>query len=147
MNIHCSKEPNLKFYDTIAKQRSDMKPVGLWYGIDDSWIDWCKTENFDGIHPYRYQLTLNYSVILKITTYKELLTFQEQFKANDDLNKLNSGNIYSIDWVKVANLYSGIEISPYIYRARFTSPWYYGWDVASGCIWNKSAVVDICLIR
>ena len=41
-----------------------------------------------------------------------------------------------IDWKKVASKYDGIEIVPYQPKARMNLLWYYGWDIASGCIWN-----------
>ena len=46
----------------------------------------------------------------------------------------------SIDWKKVASKYDGIEINPYQFEARYQYLWYYGWDVASGCIWNLKSV-------
>lgn len=52
-----------------------------------------------------------------------------------------------IDWPKVAKRYGGIEITPYIYKARMTHLWYYGWDVASGCVWLASAVQNIKLLK
>jgi len=36
----------------------------------------------------------------------------------------------------VSKEYDGIEIAPYQWDARLSLIWYYGWDVASGCIWN-----------
>ena len=48
-----------------------------------------------------------------------------------------------IDWVEVAEQYQGIIIAPYIYARRLTHHtfWYYGWDCASGCVWDKEAVL------
>jgi hypothetical protein len=47
---------------------------------------------------------------------------------------------YYINWPKVAQDYSGIEICPYQWKFRLNYMWYYGWDVASGCIWNQNAL-------
>lgn len=41
---------------------------------------------------------------------------------------------------RVRQDYAGIEISPYQYECRFELTWYYGWDVASGCVWDKEAI-------
>ena len=37
--------------------------------------------------------------------------------------------------------WAGIEIAPYIWARRLDGParWYYGWDAASGCIWDPTA--------
>ena len=51
-----------------------------------------------------------------------------------------------IDWRKVAKKYDGIEINPMIYELRMMAlSWYYGWDVASGCIWKprKAKLIKI----
>ena len=31
-------------------------------------------------------------------------------------------------------------ITPYQWELRFELDWYYGWDVASGCVWNLSVI-------
>lgn len=33
--------------------------------------------------------------------------------------------------------------APYRFDRRFSTIWYYGWDCASGVIWNLDAVADI----
>lgn len=40
----------------------------------------------------------------------------------------------------VAKDYDGIEIAPYQESLRYDLEWYYGWDVASGCIWNFEGI-------
>ena len=51
-----------------------------------------------------------------------------------------------IDYKRVGAAYAGIEISPYLYERRYDSMHYYGWDVASGCIWNEIAIKEIRLL-
>ncbi len=48
-----------------------------------------------------------------------------------------------IDWPLLAGIdWDGIEICPYLQEfRRSNSGWYYGWDVASGCIWDSEALV------
>ena len=54
-------------------------------------------------------------------------------------------DVYDIDWNRVAKKYQGIIITPYIWERRLTTTctWYYGWDVASGCIWDNKAIKEI----
>jgi len=56
-----------------------------------------------------------------------------------------------IDWEAVAKRYTGIEIEPYNWERRNSGPnnnysmsmlWYYGWDCASGCVWELDALVS-----
>jgi hypothetical protein len=50
-----------------------------------------------------------------------------------------------IDWPKVAEHYAGIEICPYLSNKRNDDDffWYYGWDVASGCIWDQKGIEEL----
>jgi len=52
-----------------------------------------------------------------------------------------------VDWEKISRQYSGIEINPYLWRRRLQGGmWYYGWDCASGCVWNESAIKEVKLL-
>lgn len=55
-----------------------------------------------------------------------------------------SGNPYtrSIDWLRVKTQYGGIEIAPYQWKRRLSSFWYYGWDCASGAIWDRDVLIS-----
>ena len=51
--------------------------------------------------------------------------------------------IYMLDFLKVMDEYDGIIIAPYQYSCRLmnsSTAWYYGWDCASGCIWNLGCI-------
>ncbi len=52
-----------------------------------------------------------------------------------------------INWIEVANNYSGIEIAPCQFNCRRKYFWYYAWDVASGCIWKEDAVKNIKRVK
>ena len=53
-----------------------------------------------------------------------------------------------INWRAVAGDYAGLIITPYQWSRRLEPySWYYGWDCASGCIWDPSAITDIKLIE
>lgn len=135
------------------------KPSGIWYGLSDSWIKWCISEQYGGIHENIYELKLDESQILKIGNLDEFKSFEDEFIykpehlrfpaafvankfATDTMNRWLS----SIDFEKVAELYSGIEIAPYQWEKRLDSKWYYGWDCASGCIWNPDAIKTLNLL-
>jgi len=53
----------------------------------------------------------------------------------------------NINWPAVAEKYDGIIIAPYIWQRRLSDNpdhfWYYGWDCASGCIWNTEVIEEI----
>lgn len=126
---------------------------GLWYGINESWIEWCHSEMSHWLQPYIYEILVDESKILTIKDVDEFEAFEDKFAhvpgfdpdfCHPDVLKNNLRNFYSrIHWGKVADLYGGIEISPYRYEKRLTSMWYYGMDVACGCIWSKDAIKGI----
>ena len=118
------------------EQKINMKPKGLWYGIGNSWIDWVRTEMPEWETEQAYALSLNKSSMLTIRTYEELIEFDKQYSEGEYIN-----------WMEVAKKYDGIEIAPYISRARFEILWYYGWDVASGCIWGPNVINDSQIIK
>lgn len=81
---------------------------------------------------YIYKINTNNSNILQIKDYLELINFTK--------NNLITSNMYNINWNKISIEYDGIEINPYIWKARLEVYWYYGWDIASGCVWNLDEV-------
>jgi len=90
-----------------------------------------------------------------IYSLRQVIPLSEKHKLNksiltaaigkEGMGGFNRWSIY-IDWGRVAEDYSGIEIAPYLYEARMKHMWYYGWDVASGCIWGKGVVKNITKI-
>lgn len=133
-------------------QENRGKPAGLWYSLGTEWIDWCIRNEFCGITSYIYKLTLDMSKILQIRTPEELIRFANEYKHT--LHTGYTDEIIWINWSEVAKKYSGIEIAPNIdifrYPATIFPPketgWYYSWDVASGCIWDKTAILKVELI-
>lgn len=133
--IHMSKDNVPKVYDTTDKLTIRTKPIGFWYGFGSSWIDWVNSEMPEWNYEHIFKINVNSNRILQINTLDELLEFDKQFSVNNGYK--------NIDWKRVAKSYNGIEINPYQYKARFNISWYYGWDVASGCIWNPKAITNI----
>jgi hypothetical protein len=134
--IIMSSDNNINFIDKTNKQSQGLKPVGLWYGIGTSWIDWVKSEMPDWEVENIFELHINDSNIIKIRNMEEILEFDQKYSINHDYFK-------TINWIDVAKDYSGIEIAPYIWKARLKISWYYTWDVASGCIWGKNGIDSI----
>lgn len=134
MRIHMSKTP-FELEKRVFTQRATMKPSGFWYGFGNEWIDWVRSEMPDWEGKYIYEVDIGNTNVLKIDTHFDLMKFHRKYAerkqiARDDL----------LDWSEVAKEYDGIEINPYQYEARYQYMWYYGWDVASGCIWNLNNV-------
>lgn len=50
---------------------------------------------------------------------------------------------HQLDWPAVVSLYQGIVITPYQWSLRHKLTWYYGWDCASACVWDLSAVESV----
>jgi hypothetical protein len=120
------------------RQTQGTKPKGLWYGIGSSWIDWVRDEMPDWESDNAFKIDIDVDKILKITNSEELLAFNKKYGV-----KFKSYNV--IDWQRVASEYGGIEISPYNYKLRMSREvwWYYGWDVASGCIWDEGVITGV----
>lgn len=113
------------------------KPRGLWYSCGKAWSWWTKGTNIE-LGPYTYVLDVDLSSMIVLRNEQNTMLFHEKFKHPDN-------NDY-IDWSKVAAQYAGIEICPYfggVDSLRYKLQWYYGWDVASGCIWNQRALKSI----
>lgn len=116
------------------KQRITFKPEGLWFGFGTFWIDWVKDEMPEWIKDGIYKLTIDTSKILVVDSLSD---FHKKY------NVKLYGHAIGINWLRIANEFSGIEIPSYQRDFRLASDylWYYGWDVASGCIWDKSALI------
>jgi len=163
LKIHMSKAPIRKIKGASGQSDYDSKPDGFWYACGDEWIRWVKAEMPRWKGSYLYSVTLDYSRILKITNEQELLAFTDEYGSYRDhsspydkarklkkksATKLAFEKKYRyINWQQVAEKYAGIEICPYIGTQRLKMIWYYGWDVASGCIWDTSAVKGLKLLK
>jgi hypothetical protein len=115
------------------------KPRGLWVSDESEgawgWREWCEAEgwNLDGLtFKTEFALTPEANVLI-IDTPEALIEFDAKYATG-------SAYIARIDWSVVAEQYDGIIITPYQWEHRLEMMWYYGWDCASGCIWNLSAI-------
>ncbi len=119
----------------------DMKPRGLWVSVDgpDDWPWWCREEQFCHIYAQnRFRVTLaESSGTLLLSSVADLLAFEESYGGDHGL----------IRWPDVARKWRGIIIAPYQWTCRLSAGlWYYGWDCASGCIWDASAIASVELV-
>lgn len=132
--VHYSKTPLKRIYN-VCQSLFDFKPVGLWFSIGDNWAKWCRENEF-GIDSLvcQTELFLDLKQFLCITNPVELRKFHYTY-ATPSTSKF--GNI---DWSKVSTQYDGIIIAPYLWECRFEYMWYYGWDCASGCVWNARSI-------
>lgn len=139
MRIHMSKKP-FELEQRTFNQKVTMKPFGFWYGFGSEWIDWTRSEMPEWVGKYIYSVDIGNTNVLQIKTHMELMMFNREYQSNlsDTGHRRLEGEV--IDWKKVADKYDGIEINPYQFEARYQYLWYYGWDIASGCIWNLSGV-------
>jgi len=140
--LHFSKNKISKVKNT-PKQAPGAKPIGFWYSVGRAWQDWAKN-NFWELGDYIYRIDLDMSKILLISNLEEMTKFNDEFGIKDkgNTNGWNIGN-NKIHWEEVAKQYSGIEINPFEGEGKYTFGWYGTWDIASGCIWDASAVKDL----
>lgn len=143
-------------YNFDREQSKGNKPRGLWYAKGFEWID-LLIENIGGIFPlakytrlYEIEVT---DKVLKLIDEKDAIQFTKEYGVKTDFDKEYFDERYSeIDWKKVAKNYSGIELSTQLaLNSHFTKrkrilQWTSGWDIGSGCIWDKSGIDKITLI-
>jgi len=147
--IHYSTKPLAAVHSVPQRAAIDDrmlgdKPDGLWVSATgkDDWKSWCKAEQF-ALHA----LVSATEIVLKPTARllwvvgeRALDAFDEEYGIDARISPTYSR--HCIDWPSVARLYQGIVISPYVWSRRLDGParWYYGWDCASGCIWDADAI-------
>jgi len=150
--IRMEQNDSLYIYTNSMGGQQDigMKPKGLWYACGTEWLEWIISNEPEWKKPHIFKLTINPSNVLIISNGNEFDEFEKEYgKTHGDKFGKNILNVFEkektayIDWYKVAQNYGGIEISPYQYSKRSNSMWYYGWDVASGCIWNGTAITKV----
>jgi len=126
------------------------RPNGIWFSVDNSWIDWC-IENQHGNSKdvdQAYQLTFDDTNILKISDLEDL-----------KLTHMHYNSSKGFDWTKIYEDYDGFVIynhldickkneesiweneyikSPVDTNIKYS--WFYGLDCNCGCIWNINAI-------
>jgi len=147
VRVHASSSPIKKLRDFKPtgsfSERCGDKPYGLWYGHNDAWLRWCLSERFN-THKYKHFYSLGFRglKILRINSEEKLRNFTEGYAVLDQEEGAFLG-IRGIDWEEVISKFDGIEIVPYIHACRLDlkTRWYYGWDVAGGCVWSQKVTL------
>lgn len=132
-----------------------LKPVGFWVSVagEWDWPGWCESEEFNmqGL-AVRHDVQLSPSAqILLLSSVEEIDDFTTRYGWSKGKSFAQPGLPAhhwvesGIDWHRVAADYDGIIITPYQWERRLErhTSWYYGWDCASGCIWNPNAIASV----
>lgn len=131
------------------------KPNGLWVSIEGKydWKWWCEAENFrTEFLLVEYEVKLKRRAkILRLKTEEEVKNLANLYpflrpQWQDAMGRFFC-RTYEIDWKKVKEEYQGIIIAPYQWPCRLANEtgWYYGWDCASGCIWDLTCIKEFKL--
>ncbi len=146
---------DVDFYeDQKGNKRFASKPIGFWISVEDfegdtNWKTWCIEEKFHlhGLkHKYLVKLKEN-ARILYLSQVSQIKEFSLKYR-KEKREYLYENFIYEIKWEDLQPEYDGIIIAPYQYECRLYTPetsWYYGWDCASGCIWNLDCIESFTL--
>jgi hypothetical protein len=146
---HYSRKPITGIMSYPYNQSLRDKPNGFWVSVkgDCDWPWFVKNElsSEDRLgNKVTVELKEDANILL-LESVEAVLAFSEEFSLQPQWAKeFPSGQGYfHIDWDRVADLYDGIIITPYQWPLRNDgrTSWYYGWDVASGCIWNVEKLV------
>lgn len=149
--IHYTAKPLSKIRSRAQNPKPTSKPNGLWLSVGDAWKQWCEGEEWrlDDLK-YKYSIKLASSTsILWLKTITELDEFGVEYKRQPrwipDDNAVISDLTSFVDWKGVATKWQGIIIDPYQWQCRLSPScsWYYGWDCASGCIWDSKAITSL----
>ena len=160
---------------TRLTQGKMINPGGIWYAPNDAWYQYAINKNIWKKYNYFYEIKLNYTTldkpnkrkVLQIKNKRDFLNVTYKYgylqQYPDDVDFIR------IDWVKFARDFGGIEIIPYHENLRkIKTPelikafekhgwglskknvehitWLHFFDVASGVVWDKSAIKSYKLI-
>jgi hypothetical protein len=151
--IHFADKP-VKLGDLVARGQDEdgaMKPKGLWVSDEDaecSWRWWCIEENFRlDMLTHVHEVTLsNTANVLILETPGLVRDFGREFVVQHGPHA-GGHIIMMLDWVRVIQRWHGLIITPYQWDCRLDHDcfWYYGWDCASGVIWEPTAIGSVIL--
>lgn len=144
--IHYSKKPLLRVKSVAHndQEAGAYKTCGLWFSVEgeDDWVNWCRDESWalDSFsHATEIILQPNANVN-HLSTARQIDDFTKRFSIKDQPEWDRR-----IDWNEIRKNWRGLIIAPYCYARRLTphTSWYYGWDCASGVIWDAAAVKEL----
>lgn len=126
--------------------RPERKPHGLWVSVEGGdaygWREW-GLENSFGCFDHRFSVNLapDHNVLITNDLVSFHLAYAKALPSSDP-----DWRYELIDWAAVARHHQGIVIPIYQWHHRFdgiANHWYYGWDCASGCIWDAAAIASV----
>lgn len=152
--MHYSAKPieldRTRTYDLPENRSYLPKPYGLWVSVEgeQDWPSWCRDEEWGLdrlVHAYEVTLTSE-ARILYLQTPGQVRRLAQRYP---EVQRPPSILEPMPDWEAIASDFSGIVIAPYQWSCRMSPDtfWYYGWDCASGCIWDLSVVESIIEIK
>jgi hypothetical protein len=154
--IHYSEKPLGQLWSVtgqLVPEFQYQKPAGLWVSVEgeDDWKQWCEGAEFEVAR-------LQVKNVIELKPDADILWLRTELQLDEFTKRYGMPGLMAkkfpdlfrslvIDWSRVAKEYQGLVISPYQWSRRmdeFTS-WYYGWDCASGCIWDVDAIERVTL--
>ena len=113
------------------------KPEGLWYGIDNSWTDYCNKYFKEWIYKNNFELEL----------IEENIKIIDSVVAINEITGLYGDKYKKINWENVSEKYDGIEVINYDLIMKNSlgdlPEWYRHWELNSGCIWNFKSILNV----
>ena len=143
--IHYSESPLSGVNSVVQTDQFGFKPDGLWVSCegDDDWESWCREEDFR-----LDRLSIRTEIILKPDN--NILWISDAAGIDDLTRQYHKPGVeqyflsLKMGWRDIAAQHQGLIISPYQWSCRLgEAGWYYGWDCASGCIWDADAISDV----
>lgn len=153
--VHHTAEPfeytPARYYPQEPAGGFHVKPRGLWLSDEDDfgWSEWCRDQGF-ALETLTYASEFAVEKperVLCLSTVSDLNAFTSEYGKTPSYAQrspfLSDLKMVGIDWQRVAMECGGILITPYQWRSRMDLMWYYGWDVASACIWDLSVIREV----
>jgi hypothetical protein len=145
---HSGRPFELDLQRDYTEHGQEPKPRGFWISDDEDlgWARWA-TENDWGINSLRWKYSFRFrpeARVLLLQSFREIVNFGEKYRGEPLSPSLSRTN-YRLDWSRVKKRYDAIVITPYDWTARNHDRtfWYYGWDCASGCVWNLEVIEQV----
>src|SRR3990167_3568080 len=147
--IHYSKTPLTAVRSTRhnAHLVGAYKTSGLWVSVegDDDWLNWCRGESWglDGFSHATEVILSKDAEIMHLKNASQIDKFTNEFRPK---NRPEWDR--SLNWPAIRKRWQALIIAQYCWSRRLSThtSWYYGWDCASGVIWNAKAVVSVMAI-
>lgn len=145
----------IKNLDVQENRYHGGKPIGgLWYAFGNDWISFAHSDMPRKLHMFIHEVTVNTQNIIIINSEEDRRNFEIKYGWTGDSDKQSGGTLSKykgemdpqslwINWKDVQKDYGGFEIHE---DALDNNNWNWGWDIPSGCIWNKNALKDSKLL-